>query len=471
MHVLLMERLELSNTKLHSKVYRRETSIMPGRSRQFGLGSTTAAEMVRLLSLLHRDTILDGDDRKEVLNHLLACEDRTKLARELGPEVRMAHKTGAVASCRADAGIIYSSTGPVAVCVLTSENEDQRWIHDNAANVLCGKIGRAVIERFGDASSTPTAPNLSEGSYGLVVESLQRTLNRRLSPSPDLAIDGDFGPATRSAAERFQRENDINADGIVKFETWKKLGPLIAQDDPVPTPEEVRATVLPISPQTPLDGPPVVTCRAWVIGDLSGQVLWASDQNQALEVASTTKIMTAHVVMNLARESPSLLDEVVTFTQRADSTIGSTSGLRAGEKTTVRELLYGLYYQGGWCLPGRVRRANESSLRDCRTGQQFLARSVQRCEEPVSMGLAANLGNQWERVTVHLPKNSPSIRRLRRIQLKSFHEASNKDEFRSKCWLSCRKHHETGSRFAPLLRGLQLGCRPLVLRTADPLGL
>ena len=38
-----MERLGYPNTKLHSKVFRRDTSVFPERSKQFGLGSTTAS--------------------------------------------------------------------------------------------------------------------------------------------------------------------------------------------------------------------------------------------------------------------------------------------------------------------------------------------------------------------------------------------------------------------------------------------
>ena len=50
----LMSTLDCPHTKLHSKVFRRDTSVFPDRSRQFGLGSTTASEMVHLLLQLHR---------------------------------------------------------------------------------------------------------------------------------------------------------------------------------------------------------------------------------------------------------------------------------------------------------------------------------------------------------------------------------------------------------------------------------
>lgn len=60
----------------------------------------------------------------------------------------VAHKTGSVNASKTDAGIIYTKSGPVALCVLTDGNEDQRWVADNAAQLLIGKIAKEVDEHF-----------------------------------------------------------------------------------------------------------------------------------------------------------------------------------------------------------------------------------------------------------------------------------------------------------------------------------
>ena len=57
--------------------------------------------------------------------------------------------------------------------------------------------------------------------------------------------------------------------------------------------------------------------------------------------------MTAHLVLQLAAATPSILEETVTFSPRADETIGSTAGVRAGEQLPVSELLYGLLLPSG----------------------------------------------------------------------------------------------------------------------------
>src|SRR3954471_11318617 len=56
-----MERLGYPNTKIHSKVFRRDTSVFPDRSKQFGLGSTTAMEMIRLCEALERKELVSPE--------------------------------------------------------------------------------------------------------------------------------------------------------------------------------------------------------------------------------------------------------------------------------------------------------------------------------------------------------------------------------------------------------------------------
>ena len=154
-----MEALGCPNTKIHSKVYRRDTSVFPERSKEFGLGSTTADEMIRLLEKLHRGELAGPDATKAMLAHLKACDDKDKFPRLLPPGTVVAFKTGSVDRARTAAGIIRTPGGRVAVCVLTDRNEDTRWTADNAGNLLCAKVARAVFDRFpapGDASRPAT---------------------------------------------------------------------------------------------------------------------------------------------------------------------------------------------------------------------------------------------------------------------------------------------------------------------------
>ena len=57
--------------------------------------------------------------------------------------------------------------------------------------------------------------------------------------------------------------------------------------------------------------------------------------------------MTGWLVLRLAENDPKMLDEVMTFSERAAKTPGSSCKLRPGEKLSIRELLYGLLLPSG----------------------------------------------------------------------------------------------------------------------------
>jgi beta-lactamase class A len=146
-----MDAIGYPNTKIHSKVFRRETSVFPERSKKYGLGSTTAREMVRLCEALYRKDVVSPKASEEMLAHLRTCEDRDKFPKLLPPEAKLAFKTGSLADTRTAAGILEWPGGPVVLCVLSYENEDKRWVPDNAGNRLCADVARAVYDHFSDA--------------------------------------------------------------------------------------------------------------------------------------------------------------------------------------------------------------------------------------------------------------------------------------------------------------------------------
>jgi len=144
-----MEAWGFPNTKLHAMVYKGDTtSVFPERTKKYGLGSTTAREMVGLLEKLHHGKLVSPAACKDMIEHLKNCQDKEKIKRFLPGKTVVAHKTGAVAKIRTDAGIIYLPAGPVALCILTADNADTRWEPDNAGNVLCGRVAKEVYDYF-----------------------------------------------------------------------------------------------------------------------------------------------------------------------------------------------------------------------------------------------------------------------------------------------------------------------------------
>jgi len=144
-----MKALGFPETRINAKVFRGSTSsIDPDRTKQYGLGSTTARDMVGLLELLHTKKLVDENACKQMREHMLACDDDEKFPRFLPASVKIAFKTGSVSDARTAAGILDFPGGPVAVCVLTAKNEDKRWVIDNAGNKLCAQVAQEVYRHY-----------------------------------------------------------------------------------------------------------------------------------------------------------------------------------------------------------------------------------------------------------------------------------------------------------------------------------
>ncbi|MFP6766359.1 MAG: serine hydrolase [Planctomycetaceae bacterium] len=343
-----MDDLGCHQTRIHSFVTRGRITLDQDSTRRFGPGRTTAADMVRLLEKIYSHSAASETSCLAMLDHLRASDDSAQLARHFPAGTAFAHKSGAGDGVYADAGILETDAGPIVVCALTTETIDQSG---NSSNVLLAKIGQEVLQVFSKPwpdSSLTDHRTLKKGDFGELVEVLQRTLNARLTPSPELAVDGDFGPATHKAVTKFQESRKISPDGIVGRQVWKTLSPLHFTAAPVEEPDVINAQDHPRDAADPDEGRPFVTCDAWAAVDgKTGKVIAGQSADLTLPMASTTKIMTAWIVLRIAEHDKDVLDEVLTFSRRADRTRGSTSAVREGESLSVRNTLFGLLLPSG----------------------------------------------------------------------------------------------------------------------------
>ncbi len=216
------------------------------------------------------------------------------------------------------------------------------------ANYAQGTIAKLLHSLTVLQEPTSKPIKLASGSFGRIVEDLQRTLNAKLKPTPNLAVDGDFGPATKAAVIRFQKNHKLPADGTFDQDDWTALGTLLTESKPVAAPAVINREKLTKKRADPLDGVPFVTAKSWAMANLAdGTIHFHSNKDEKLDIASTTKIMTAYLVLQQAAQNEAILAEKINFSERADRTPGSTSSVRAGEILTVKELLYGLLLPSG----------------------------------------------------------------------------------------------------------------------------
>jgi D-alanyl-D-alanine carboxypeptidase (penicillin-binding protein 5/6) len=99
-------------------------------------------------------------------------------------------------------------------------------------------------------------------------------------------------------------------------------------------------------PQVP--APPAVGAKAYIVADhRSGKVIASLRENERLDPASITKLMTAYVVFRAIRDQRIGLDDPVTISETAWRTGGSRSFIDLGSQVPVSVLLQGMIIQSG----------------------------------------------------------------------------------------------------------------------------
>jgi beta-lactamase class A len=141
-----MEKLGLVHTKVHSKSFLRIASVAMDSSVKYGLGVTTPNEMARLFALLAQGKAVSPASDSAMLDILAHNEDRQMLQRYVAG-LDVPHKTGATDQVRTECAL-FPLQSRVVGCVLTKENQDQRWVLDNEAQVTMARMGDAIARAW-----------------------------------------------------------------------------------------------------------------------------------------------------------------------------------------------------------------------------------------------------------------------------------------------------------------------------------
>lgn len=100
--------------------------------------------------------------------------------------------------------------------------------------------------------------------------------------------------------------------------------------------------------QVPVPSGPEIGARGYVLLDHnSGRILASKNENERLDPASITKLMTAYVVFRTLKTGQISLDDQVLISEKAWRTAGSRMFIEVGTRVTVEELLQGMIVQSG----------------------------------------------------------------------------------------------------------------------------
>ena len=135
---------------------------------------------------------------------------------------------------------------------------------------------------------------------------------------------------------------------ILLFFIFMFMAPSVFSDDLSPSDDtfdisEILGDIESIETNSDTSKLPTINSRAYVVIDRkSNTILIEKNEKQKKKMASTTKIMTALVVIEHCD-----LSDTVEVSKKAASTGGSRLGLKTGDKLTVCDLLYGLMMRSG----------------------------------------------------------------------------------------------------------------------------
>lgn len=112
------------------------------------------------------------------------------------------------------------------------------------------------------------------------------------------------------------------------------------EDDTIDINSEIQESST--TPEKDIQIPDTNSRSCIVIDRKTNTILYGKNEKQKRKMASTTKIMTATIIIENCN-----LDETVEISKKAAGTEGSRLGLKSGDKITVRDLLYGLMMRSG----------------------------------------------------------------------------------------------------------------------------
>lgn len=147
-----MHRLGMNRTRLNKKVYLPALDEIPEERARFGLGVTTAGEMLDLLRRLYRRELVDAEASEQMIGILSKQRDQEQIPRLLAGAdwegVTFAHKTGALDQVRNDVGLVFTPHGDYALSLFAQHSPDRRWTPDNEASLALARLARAILEHF-----------------------------------------------------------------------------------------------------------------------------------------------------------------------------------------------------------------------------------------------------------------------------------------------------------------------------------
>jgi beta-lactamase class A len=114
-------------------------------NKRFGIGSSSPAEMVRLLEMIERGEIASPAASKDILATMGRQRYKDGIGRWLGAKMLVESKSGALDTLRSDVGLVRSPGGRVAMAITVDGMPKIDYSADNAGNLLIADLAEEML--------------------------------------------------------------------------------------------------------------------------------------------------------------------------------------------------------------------------------------------------------------------------------------------------------------------------------------
>lgn len=139
----IMDRYGFRHTRVNSRTPGREAMWLI-----YGWGVTTPREMAELVAKIREGKIISPWASERMYRNLARIYLDGEALSEIPPYIHTASKQGAVNRSRSEVVLVNAPSGDYLFCVITKNQQDERWVNENEEYVLLRNVSRILWQYF-----------------------------------------------------------------------------------------------------------------------------------------------------------------------------------------------------------------------------------------------------------------------------------------------------------------------------------
>jgi len=153
-----LENNGFKNTRVNSRTEGRQNDW-----KKYGWGQTTPREMAEMLVLIREGKAVSPAASEEMYRVLTRPYWHDVALSQIPPYIQVACKNGAVGDSRSEVLLVNAPSGDYVFCIITKNQQDTSWNHDNEGYALILNTSRLLWEHF--EPDHPWSPAMDAEKY------------------------------------------------------------------------------------------------------------------------------------------------------------------------------------------------------------------------------------------------------------------------------------------------------------------